>query len=305
MTEPRRSYPMDELEAVRQLLAERPPPAADVVATARASLERVAAAPTHSHTPLHLNGGGHVLDGDPGRSSRWRRWRGWLAPAAAAAAVAIVVAVALALSNTVGFRQGGTKPPPATPAAFAKVPRYFVILTGGALPEQGQHAEVVATATGAVLGRVTVPRRHTVFTEVAAAADGRTFVLAVQHAQPVTYVGGGHKPLLYEGAGPATFYKLVIGRSGRPAGLAALPVPPVTGDVNGFALSPDGSKLAVSAFPPTRPRPGPAPPPRGSRLLVFTLATGAEREWTLPGIGWIGMHKPNAQSLSWAGDNRT
>ncbi len=31
---------MDELTAVRQLLAERPPPAPDTVAAARASLER-------------------------------------------------------------------------------------------------------------------------------------------------------------------------------------------------------------------------------------------------------------------------
>ena len=38
---------------------------------------------------------------------------------------------------------------------------------------------------------------------------------------------------------------------------------------------------------------------------MFTLATGAERDWVLPGIGWIGDTKPAAQSLSWAGDDRT
>ena len=296
---------MDELEAVQRLLAERPPPAPDVVTAARASLEQAVAGPAHGLAPLHLNGGRYVLDQAPVPPNRWRRWRGWLAPAAAATAVAIVIAVSLAVSNTVGFRQAGM-PPPATPAAFAKVPRYFVTLTGKALPYQGEHAEVVATATGAVLGSVTVPKPYTVFTEAAAAGDDRTFVLAAQRGKAVTYVGGRHGPLMYYGVGPAKFYKLVIARSGRPSALTALPVSPVTGDVNGFALSPDGSKLAVSVLPPIRLRPGrPAPPPRGSRLMVFTLATGAGRDWTLPGIGWIGMNKPNAQSLSWAGDNRT
>jgi hypothetical protein len=38
---------------------------------------------------------------------------------------------------------------------------------------------------------------------------------------------------------------------------------------------------------------------------VFTLANGAERNWTLPGIGWIGGTKPDPRTLSWADDSRT
>jgi hypothetical protein len=107
------------------------------------------------------------------------------------------------------------------------------------------------------------------------------------------------------GVGPTTFYRLVLSRSGRPAGLTALPTPPVSGDINGFALSPDGTKLAVTSSPLVRLRHSRPPPPQGSRLQVFTLATGTERDWVPPRVGWIGGNKPDAKSLSWADDNRT
>ena len=56
---------------------------------------------------------------------------------------------------------------------FAKVPRYFV-----AIPEVPGRAVVVgATATGAELGTIAPPKPHTFFAWVAAAGDGRTFVL--------------------------------------------------------------------------------------------------------------------------------
>jgi hypothetical protein len=296
---PQRSHPMDELEAVQRLLAERPPPAPDVVAAARAGLERAGVVTTHGGSPVHLDGDRPMVG--PGPAAR-RRWRGWLAPVAAAVAVATAIAISVAIAGTVGSH--ARRPAASTPAAFRQVPRYFVALTGHAVPDQGERAEVAATATGAVLGSVTVPRPHTVFTEVAAAADDRTFVLAAQRGKAVTYVSG-HGPLMYFGVGPARFYKLVLARSGRPAALTALALPPVTGNLNGFALSPDGSRLAVSVLPAYSPRSGRVAPSRGARLLVFSLATGAERAWTLPSPGWIGMNKPNAQSLSWAGDNRT
>ena len=59
---------MDELEAVQQLLAERPPPAPDVVAAARTSLERAGAVPPSGLSPVNLNGGRPVA-GLPDRAS--------------------------------------------------------------------------------------------------------------------------------------------------------------------------------------------------------------------------------------------
>jgi hypothetical protein len=206
--------------------------------------------------------------------------------------VIIAVAVSLAISDAVGGPLA-RKPGDRAAAAFAQVPPFFVALTGNTLPDQGRRAVVAATATGAVLGSVGVPRPYQVFTWVAAARDDRTFVLAAQRARPV---GGSSSQVA--GTGPAGLYRLVLHRSGRPGALQPLPVPPVGGNINGFALSPDGSKLAVS----TTRTPGAA---AGSQIRVFTLATGAERSWVLGKDGWVGQDKPDAESLAWAGDNRT
>jgi hypothetical protein len=283
---------MDELTAVQQLLAERPPPSPDAVAAARASLERAGLYGTPGRVPLHLNGSG----GMPGlgQPAPRRRWRGWLVPVAAALAVTTAVAVSLAISSGIS-RPHPRKHPASTVAPFAQVPRYFVALTGGnTLPDQGRRAVVAATATGAVLGSVTPPRPYRVFTWVAGAGNDRTFVVAAQRAQLVAGARG-----MLMGTGPAKLYRLTVHRSGRPGALKPLPVPPVTESINGFALSPDGSKVAVSAHG------APGAVADSSQILVFELATGAERSWVLSSAGWIGQDKPSAQSLVWAGDDRT
>ena len=280
---------MDELTAVQQLLAERPPPAPDTVAAARASLEQAGLRGARGRVPLRLNGSrGMPGPGEPVRG----RWRAWLVPAAAALAVITAVALSLAISDVVGGRPGRPAARPA--AAFARVPRYFVALTGNALPDQGQRAVAVATATGKVLGSVAAPAPYHVFTWVAAAGDDRTFVLAAQRARPVGGVLGQAM-----GVGAAKLYRLVLHRSGRPGALEPLPIPPISGNINGFALSPDASKLAVST---TR---GPGAVANSSQIHVLVLATGAERSWVLGKVGWVGQDKPSAESLAWAGDNRT
>ena len=288
--EPRRIEDMDELTAVQQLLAERPPPAPDIVAAARASLERAAMDGTRGRVPLHLNGSRGMPDpGQPvrgaaggGGSYRWPPpWRSsprlpcrWP-------------------SRT--WSGAGRASLPARPAAaFARVPRYFVALTGNALPDQGQRAVAVATATGKVLGSVAAPAPYRVFTWVAAAGDDRTFVLAAQRARPV---GGALGQVM--GVGAAKLYRLVLHRSGRPGALEPLSLPLLSDRINGFALSPDGTKLAVSTTRAVGAAAG------GSQIQVFTLATGAVRSWVLGNVGWVGQDKPSAESLAWAGDNRT
>jgi hypothetical protein len=292
---------MDELDAVRQLLAQ-PPPAPDIVGAARASLEQAGLVSGPGVPPVHLNGGRHLLGlgGPAAPHRRWRGWRGWLAPVAAALAVVTAVVVSVAISGGIRSNEPARSHP--SLPGISLFPRYFVALTGGKIaPVAGKRAVVAATATGAVLGTVTPPPPYSMFTEVAAAGDDQTFVLAAQRAVPLA----PGSPWLTN-AGPARLYKLVLSRSGRPGRLTPLPVPPITGSIDGFALSPDGSKLAMSLQPTNRPgRPGPAPPPRGARLLVVNLATGAERDWVLPGIGWIGGTKPDPQTVSWADDSRT
>jgi hypothetical protein len=270
---------MDELSAVHRLLAE-PPPGPDVVEAARLRLERAA----QGRSPLRTRaaGRGWHAAGLVRRATGPRRWPGWLAPVAAAAAVVGVIIASLAISGLI-LRPAG--PGPANSGVFAKVPRYFV-----AIPEVSGRAVVGATATGAVRGTVAPPKPYTVFSWVAAAGDGRTFVL-------------GASPRLHRGEAidkprPVKLFRLVLGRSGHPGGLVPLPIPPETG-ISGVAVSPDGSKLAVSFLP--------AHGQIGPRIQVFSLATGARREWVWTGGGTLGSIAMTVASggLQWEVDNRT
>src|SRR6266571_4191253 len=271
---------MDDLSAVQRLLAE-PPPGPDVVEAARLRLERAA----QGRTPLRTRaaGRGWRAPGLVRRVAGPRRWPGWLAPVAAAAAVAGVIIGSLATSGLI-LRPARSGPANSS-GVFAKVPRYFV-----AIPEVSGRAVVGATATGAVRGTVAPPKPHTVFSWVAAAGDGRTFVLG---ASPRLHRGDAiDKPR------PVKLYRLVLGRSGYPGRLVPLPIPPETG-ISGVAVSPDGSKLAVSFLP--------AHGQIGSRIQVFSLATGARREWVWPGRGTLGSIAMLVASggLQWEADNRT
>jgi len=224
------------------------------------------------------------------RGSVPRRWPAWLPPVAAAAAVAGVIIASLAVSGLI-LRPAGTGPAGSS-GVFAKVPRYFV-----AIPEVARLRAVVgATATGAVRGTVAPPKPHTYFAWVAAAGDGRTFVLGTSPELRRGDVLGAPRPV--------KLYGLVLGRSGHPGRLAPLPIPPETG-ICGLAVSPNGSKLAVSFLP--------AHGQTGSRIQVFSLATGAQREWVWPGRGTLGeVAMPVASGelslhggLQWEADNRT
>jgi hypothetical protein len=222
------------------------------------------------------DGGGRRAPGLVRRGAVPRRWPGWLAPVAAAAAVAGVIIASLAISGVILRHSAGTSP--AGPSGvFAKVPRYFV-----AIPQIPGRAVVGATATGAVLGTVAPPKPYTMFTQVAAAGDGRTFVFAAAPGVD---------------RGPVRFYRLVLDRSGHPGRLVALPIPPETAALPGLALSPDGSKLAVS-LPPVHGQ-------IGSKIQIFSLATGARREWVWPGHGTISVGAGGGGSNSWDADNRT
>jgi len=151
-------------------------------------------------------------------------------------------------------------------------------------------AVVRVTATGAALATITAPRPYGTFIGVTAAADNRAFVLAAQELAQL--------PLRMP---PATrFFLLRIDPAGRgPAGrerLTPLPIPeqPPGRAVSGVALSPDATRLAVTAGRLLAPA-----------LHVFTLATGDERVWDGPGVG-PGFGPGAAYgSLSWAADGQT
>jgi hypothetical protein len=218
------------------------------------------------------------------RTAGPRRWPGWLAPVTAAAAVAGVIIASLGISGLI-LRPAETGPAGSS-GVFAKVPRYFV-----AIPEvPGRVVVVGATATGAELGTVALPKPHTFFAWVAAAGDGRTFVLGTSSLP--------RGPWDVTTPRPVKLYRLVLDRSGHPGHPVRLPIPTETG-ITGLALSPDGSKLAVSFLPVAGQT--------GSKIEVFSLATGAWREWVWPGRGTLGQIAMPVTSgeLQWEADNRT
>src|SRR5262249_30431513 len=147
-----------------------------------------------------------------------------------------------------------------------------------------------APATGAEVGTVAPPKPHTFFAWVAAAGDGRTFVLGTSSLP--------RGPWDVTTPRPVKLYRLVLGRLGHPGHPGRLALPPATG-IQGLGAPPDGSKLAVSFLP--------VPGQAGSKIEVFSLATGAGREWVWPGRGTIGQIAMPVTSggLQWEADNRT
>lgn len=230
-----------------------------------------------------------------------RRWVNWLAPVAAAA---VVVALAITLVST--RHSAGPPPAPATSPAVSPaiaaiektVPEYYAELTG---PDS---VIVGDDRTGAVVATVRPPGNVT-FVGVTAAADDRTFVLDTQA----------------DGDGTHAWYLLRINPGGaNPTQLTALPIATLPGadEIDGLALSPDASELAVffqpyGSFSVQGANKVLSGGPHGPfTLRTYSLATGrAIRTWTTPAGGGEALGSSssatidNEVNLTWTADGRT
>jgi hypothetical protein len=242
----------------------------------------------------------------PGR----RRWAAWAAPAAAAA---LVVGLAVTL---VSVRQAGHQPS-ASPTAgqsgetvtsFPGVPKYYAALddpTGtafnGETATQPVAVLVGRTDGGRPLATLTPPSGQS-FVGVTAEASDTAFIVA---AEPFP-VKVGMNSL------PAVAWYVVRIAPGRADGvtLAKLPIPgePAGSQVDGVAVSPDGSRLAVMDQPDVW-----SGNPKQGRLTlsIYSVATGrAVRTWTQQtngfpaGYGWYQGRYDNS-SMTWLSDGRT
>jgi hypothetical protein len=173
-------------------------------------------------------------------------WRLWLAPAAAAVAV-VAVAVSLVLVRSVpggpAAGPGGVAPAATGAAGLAGVPAYYVAAaspTGWyayAPPASGTGELIIgSTATGQRLSTVKAPPGLT-FNMVTGAADDRTFVVGATSLSSAKQSA--------RASWSESWYLLRIYDGARIVQLTRLPVAPVV-NVTGAALSPDGTKLAVS-----------------------------------------------------------
>ncbi|HEY2267245.1 MAG TPA: hypothetical protein VGI96_31800 [Streptosporangiaceae bacterium] len=221
-----------------------------------------------------------------------RRWNAWLAPAAAAAAVVLVVAAALVAASGTRHDPAATGGDPAAGSA-AGPPRYYAEVEGKFAGWHGTDSvEVVvrSSTTGAVAARVKnpvipgVPRVLPV--SVAAAPGERTFyVLYSNYGQHDT----------------TRIYRFRLTSAGPTA-----PVPikggvitgqDFLGNVGGFTVSPDGSRLAVAVASTTDNTINAS---IARKIVVIDLRTGARQAWQ-GGLDRAGQPF-GIESLSWTPD---
>jgi hypothetical protein len=213
-----------------------------------------------------------------------RRWpTAWLVPMAAAAAV-ILVAVTLVAVRTLSSpaRPGVSQPPVATSSAAAglgQVPAYYAAITK-TTAAAAYDVTIAKTATGKALFTVKPPQGKS-FTQVTAAADDRTFVVSIAPS-----IGGS-------GLMRATLGWALLRVNSEATGytLRTLPIPALPGSafLQGFALSPDGTELAVM-FNENTPNVG-----SDVTLRIYSVATGqALHTWQSGNVvSWVGFSPRN------------
>jgi hypothetical protein len=225
--------------------------------------------------------------------------------------VAVIAALVVAVLATAGHPKPGLGAPPGpTPRPSApgrapalaralggRVPPYYAWITSDGNPDtRPSYVAVRLTATGALLGTVTASVPGGTITAVAGGAGDRTFVLDEQ-----PFAGLQNNPATTAQAfQPRTFYLLHLDDNGKPASVARLPITEPNGaGVTGFALSPDGTELAV-AVEPNNGKGG----PDLTELRLYSVTTGAVlRTWDANGT--IGLAGDNPEALSWTADQRT
>jgi hypothetical protein len=239
------------------------------------------------------------MTGSPGETGagplvRGRRvWNAWLASAGSAIAI-ILVAAALLVT-------GGTHRPGTAAMASASVPagppKYYAEVEGKFIGWHGPNsveALVRSTATGAAVARVPSPviaaAPKALPSSVAAGSDDRTFYVA--------YRNWGGQP------GDFWIYRFHVSAAG-----VSRPVPvsggTVTGqhsmgNVGGFAVSPDGSRLALAVQSVDD---GSSRSSAAGEILVLDRRTGARAVWR------GGMDRARQtfgiEDLSWTGDSKS
>jgi hypothetical protein len=249
--------------------------------------------PADGVPPLRLPGDEAPWNGSgPLSGAAFSRAR-WLAPAAAAAAVLAIAVGAIAIGGQPRHHPRpvtGASRPCAVSARANRVPRYYIAPTGTKRPYAGNPyvAGIYRTSTGARVATFAYPGLNQTVAKVSVAADDRTFAIATQDASANL---------------PATSFSLIhfsasVGSASAGVSQALRLSVPAGATFDGFALSPDGSKLAV-AFEPNQNAPG-----LTEELRVLDIRAGTVRTWT-SAQGAIAGDTADPWSLSWGANSTT
>jgi hypothetical protein len=225
-----------------------------------------------------------------------RTWHRWLVPAAAAAAVLVAVGVAFAIPGLVRTQHRGLAGPgtgsgagPAQPP----LPRYYAEVEGAA-DHDASYVAVRSSGTGAVVARVPNPvdasGRQLYAVDVTTGDDRRFYVLYSQNK--------------FTGNGALLVYSFTLAPAGGVTGLAEINGGVISGQAylsldGGFAVSPDGTRLAIATADPAAKGVQQA---LAEQVIVINTRTGARLTWK------GGLDRPGSlasiEDLSWpAGSN--
>jgi hypothetical protein len=243
------------------------------------------------------------------RAAGTRRWVSWAAPVTAAVvvvALAVTVVSLRELRNEPSLSPAASGRPGTGLTSAAVPPKYYAALddpSGTAFNDRKttRPVDVVVgdTSTGRRVATVAPPKGQT-FAGLTASAGDRAFVVAAE-SFPV--------PLGYYSTAPVAWYLLRIAPgSTRTATLTKLSVPgqPAGTQVDGIALSPNGSELAVMYQRDVwSGKTGPL------TLSVYSVSAGTTlRTWTQrtngfpAGYGWYWGRYSNS-SITWLADGHT
>jgi hypothetical protein len=213
----------------------------------------------------------------------------WLLPLLSAA---VVVALAASLVIVRGLMAPGLAPAgggasvPADPAAIQAIPRYYAIANEGPVSHD-EMATITVTVgdvrTGKAIAKVNLPAVGTFVgwnsaVGVSAAGDDRTFIAGRRN-----------------GESGITFFQVHVAPGAKQvATVKQLPIPDLSvGNLLGFAVSPDGTQLAVLSVRGN-----------GTTLAVYSVKTGAKlRTWIASGWHYLGTGVL-ATGVSWTADGR-
>jgi hypothetical protein len=239
--------------------------------------------PATSVPPLRLPDGATGFSPGGGRREDARpaaRPARWLAPAASAATVLVIAAAA---AFAIGVRHDQSA---ASGQGVSQVPRYYIAVTPAAKPGRDHKtvAGIYSTATGALIASIVPSGKEYAVLAVSASANDRTFAIAV------TDLNSGLARFSLVNFSPAT-----RGVKITPIGPILVPSRTV---FRGFALSPDGTRLAVMESLPAATHAAVT-----GELVIENLATRTIRTWTSRQGLMPGSLDPAA--LSWAADDVT